>query len=886
MFRRLISLHPRRVAAALLGVLLAAVGWAFLTPSRGQDPDLVRASYDQSYAFAPDAGSVLRQSPVVIVYLDVASHLRERQDQRLPWSRALHAQLLRRLTDAGASVVVFDVLFGGAGPNAVVDRDFTAALREHGRVVLAAELADSGRRTGGGAEAVSQVSRVLPFEPFREAAAAWGIAALRVDEDFSVRRHYEGRPNMGAPGLATEAARLAGSIPRSESADRWLRYYGPPLSIPHAGYSEALRDEGLPPDFFRGRVVLVGARPMVASFGEQRDEFRSPAASMGGRDVLMPAVEVQATQVLNLMRDDGLRRLPLETEKLILAVLACVAAGILVRMRPVPGAGVALGLVVGLVGIAAWAWRGPGYWFPWLIPAAVQIPGAWAGSVAYHSVEWYRQRRRLEAERRVAERKIREQAALLDKAQDAILVEDLQGRLGYANPAARRLYGLEDPAAAQRGVLDRVGAPSAPRLAEARAAVRQHGEWLGELEQSGAAGPLTVQSRWTLIRDEAGEPGGVLVINTDITEKKRLEAQFLQTQRLETVGALAGGMAHDLNNALSPVLLGVQLLRRDETDPERLNLLEVMETNTHRGAEMVRRVLWFARGTGGDRRPLDCGPLLRELEQVLRQTFPARISVGVLAPRDLWPVRANATELHQVLLNLCVNARDAMPEGGELSLAADNISLTATEAAGLPHGRAGDFVLLLVADTGTGIDPKVLPRLFEPFFTTKPVGVGTGLGLATVARIVTAHSGFVNIRSDVGVGTTFEVYLPRDTGEVSESDAGGPLPSRGRGEMLIVAVAENALREMLVATLRENGYEVLASAGTGAVRELVEAHRDRLRLLLLEADAPGAADEPGLGGIPVLWIGPAPVGGATFVEKPIVAGPFLAAVAAALRSGT
>ena len=222
-----------------------------------------------------------------------------------------------------------------------------------------------------------------------------------------------------------------------------------------------------------------------------------------------------------------------------------------------------------------------------------------------------------------AETKIREQASLIDKAQDAILVEDLQERIVYANASAARLYGWDIEEFTRDGVAAQLFAPCRSKVAEARRLVRERGEWQGELEQATRSGlKLLVESRWTLIRDEHGAPKSVLVVNTDVTEKKRLEAQFLRTQRLEAIWSLAGGMAHDLNNALSPVLMGIQRLRKSVRDEETQRMLGVMEANTHRGADMVKQVLTFSRGRGDERELLNPGQLLREMERVAAQTFP------------------------------------------------------------------------------------------------------------------------------------------------------------------------------------------------------------------------------------------------------------------------
>jgi PAS domain S-box-containing protein len=342
-----------------------------------------------------------------------------------------------------------------------------------------------------------------------------------------------------------------------------------------------------------------------------------------------------------------------------------------------------------------------------------------------------------------------------------------------------------------------------------------------------------VREQAEVFRGDSGEVARMVGTVQDITEQKRIEAEFLRAQRMDSIGALAGGMAHDLNNALSPILMGVQLIRRRIQDAETQQMLRVIETNTHRGADMVRQVLTFARGREGDRELLDVGRILREMEHIARQTMPKTIEVSVLAPPDLWPVVGNPTQLHQILLNLCINARDAMPEGGQLTLAADNVDLSAAEAQSIPNAIPGAYVMMLVSDTGTGIAPEILPRLFEPFFSTKGPGQGTGLGLSTVARIVRNHGGFVSVKSELKVGSTFEIYFPRAETEPAPAPrpATHQLP-RGHGEWILLLEDDRSVRDMVASSLGEYGYCV-ASASTGAeARTLLREHERDLRLIL------------------------------------------------------
>jgi PAS domain S-box-containing protein len=824
--------RPRALARVAIALALGIIGIWLLSPESRIGTSLTRSSYDWSQVLLPQTS--LSNSPVVIVYLDLASFVSEKQNPAEPWSRALHAQLLNRLTAAKARAVVFDIVFDQPGADAAADRELAGALRANGRTILAGEISASSRSTTQG-PAIKSLEYSLPARSLLDAAAGWGMASLREDSDFVVRRYFRGFSDSDQPSLSAAAARLAGVPGSNISNAQWLRYYGGPLAIPHVNYSAALRTNEVADKFFRDRIVLIGARPMAGLFLERKDEFRSPLAYWGDSDLFMPAAEVQATEVLNLVRGDSLRRMPVRVESLILFAAAMLFVALLFCFRPLAAAGVALLGEILFFAAYSSALSHEKVWFPWLIVSVVQIPTALGSSVIWESVQWYQQRKKFEAQQRADEAKIREQAALIEKARDAILVQEIDGSIIYANPSAERLYGGEAADLAAAG-------PQAVLIPDrARDAALANGEWLGELEQTARDGrKITVASRCTLIRNEAGKPKSFLFINTDVTEKKRLELEFFRAQRAESVGSLAGGMAHDLNNAFAPILMGLQLLRRQRQDDDTQRMLSVMEQNTQRGAEMVRQVLLFSRGSSDERLPLSLGRLMREMDQMVRQTFPKSINVAVLAPGDLWPVLGNATQMHQVLLNLCVNARDAMPDGGELTLAADNVELSAREAAQILNGVPGRYVMLLVSDTGCGIPPEILPRIFEPFFTTKTASRGTGLGLSTVARIVIQHGGFISVKSEPGRGTTFEIYLPcANAAPAVETKYPQPTEfKRGDGQLILVADDEQAVLEMVSLTLGEQGYCVTTASNGAEALAKVESDAGAVRLVLLDTDMP------------------------------------------------
>lgn len=350
-----------------------------------------------------------------------------------------------------------------------------------------------------------------------------------------------------------------------------------------------------------------------------------------------------------------------------------------------------------------------------------------------------------------------------------------------------------------------------------------------------------VREQGELFRDDGGKPVRMVGTVQDITEQKRIEAEFLRAQRMDGIGAIAGGMAHDLNNALSPILMGIQIIRNKVSEPDIQQMLSVMETNTYRGADMVRQVLTFARGRDGERELLDLGKLVREMENILRQTMPKSITVETLVPKDLWSVMGNATQLHQALLNLCVNARDAMPNGGRLTLATDNVELTAEEARDIPEAKPGHYVMLMVSDTGSGIPPEILPRIFEAFFTTKAPGKGTGLGLSTIARIVRGHGGCLSVKSEVGSGTSFDIYLPRaETAKATPQDAAGTAPATkaGRGELVLFVDDDRSVREMVTPALIENGYKVLGADNGVEALALLNQHANEVRVVIADISMP------------------------------------------------
>ena len=420
---------------------------------------------------------------------------------------------------------------------------------------------------------------------------------------------------------------------------------------------------------------------------------------------------------------------------------------------------------------------------------------------------------------RQVEQRLREQAALLDKAQDAIWVLDLDGTVAFWNQSAERIYGWTAEEVQSQHARDLLFNNPAV-FDRCQQTVMAQGEWVGEIEHKTQHGKqLLLVSRWTLVKDEAGQPRSVLAINTDVTHQKLLEQQFLRAQRMESIGTLAGGIAHDLNNVLAPIMMSIELLKGSLPDQDDQAVLKTIEVSARRGADMIKQVLSFARGVEGKRHDVRIQDVLSDLEQILSETISKNISIVSRVAPDLWQVQADPTQLQQVLMNLCVNARDAMPGGGRIDISAENMEVDEHYAAMNIEARVGAYVKIEVEDNGAGIAPDIQERIFDPFFTTKPVGEGTGLGLATTLAIVKSHGGFVRMYSEVDKGTRFRVYLPADpTLQDTETHADRTSIPRGNGELIMVVDDEAAIRQVTRQTLEAYGYRVIvASNGAEAV---------------------------------------------------------------------
>jgi nitrogen-specific signal transduction histidine kinase/CheY-like chemotaxis protein len=322
-------------------------------------------------------------------------------------------------------------------------------------------------------------------------------------------------------------------------------------------------------------------------------------------------------------------------------------------------------------------------------------------------------------------------------------------------------------------------------------------------------------------------------------EQEKLEAHLQRVQRLESVGALASGVAHDLNNVLAPILVGMPFLKEQTTDPETIKILEAMEVSAARGAGIVKQILTFARGSAGEHTQIQPNQFIEEMVKILSETFSKSIRIRAECDPDLFEIEADPMQLHQVLLNLCVNARDAMPDGGTLTLVSRNVQLKdPISRAGLT-GLPGDYVLIQVADTGVGMSPELQEKIFQPFFTTKEPGQGTGLGLSTTVGILQSHHALLCLDSAPGRGTIFSVYFPAKLRQrKSEVSSTPPQITPGKHELVLLVDDEVAIREMCKLILESLDYRVITAENGAEALSLLERHKNEISAAIVDMMMP------------------------------------------------
>ena len=450
-----------------------------------------------------------------------------------------------------------------------------------------------------------------------------------------------------------------------------------------------------------------------------------------------------------------------------------------------------------------------------------------------------------EAEREVAPAtgtlSLEEHLALLDNARDAIMVHDLDGRVVFWNKGAERIYGWTQQEAIGRHLGEHLYVDP-KKFTETQALTLEKGEWAGDMRtMSKDNRELIMETRFSLVREKDGRPKSVVGVKTDVTEKRRIEVQFIRAQRMASLGLLAGGIAHDLNNVLTPIMLSIDVLKKIvEQHPDAKQVVETIELSTRRGSDIVQQVLSFARGMEGQRIVIQPKYMLQEIEHIVRDTFPKDIRLQVSHAHDTWQLIGDPTQIQQVLLNLCVNARDAMPSGGTLIIAAKNVMVDEHYVAMNQQAEAGMYVAIWVTDSGTGITDDIIDQIFEPFFTTKEVGKGTGLGLSSVQAIVKNHGGFIDVYTEPNNGTTFKIYLPAQasTAEVAAyAHADVSLP-RGNGETIMVVDDEPSIISITRQTLEAFGYQMITAHNGAEAVAYYAQHREEIAVILTDLSMP------------------------------------------------
>ncbi|MEI6560777.1 MAG: PAS domain S-box protein [Verrucomicrobiota bacterium] len=443
-------------------------------------------------------------------------------------------------------------------------------------------------------------------------------------------------------------------------------------------------------------------------------------------------------------------------------------------------------------------------------------------------------------ERKQAEEAMRLQSSALQAAANAIVITDKKGLIQWVNAAFTAVTGYRAAEViGQNPRLLKSGKQDPEVYKNLWGTVLAGKVWQGEIMNRRKDGSLyTEDMTITPVKDSQGEVTHFISVKQDITQRKQIEEKLMQTERIESIGRLASGVAHDLNNILTPILLSAEMLHATEDATTRECLISSIEECAQRGANVVNQVLTFARGAKGEHVTLQLSRLVEDMEKIITETFPKNLTITSNIPCDLWPINGDSTQIHQVLLNLCINARDAMPEGGALRIAGENVEIDENFAAMVADAKVGDYAVLALSDTGTGIPQEITSKIFDPFFTTKEVGKGTGLGLSTVMGIMHSHGGFVTVESEEGRGSTFKLFLPAATDNIVKQKAQSRNMSHGRGTMILVVDDEDPIARSTALVLEKNGYKVLAAADGVSALALFKEHADKIKIVITDVMMP------------------------------------------------
>ncbi len=828
---------------------------------------------------------------VVVVEIDEKSLT---QYGRWPWSREILARLTTRLLDSGSATVVFDMMFpeedgrAPGAPSGAVDSGrstndvlFADALSgrpavvgytmrfDGGAVDLSSchlqslPLVVLGPKESADAASFRAAGAVCSVPQISQAAAGKGFLNAAPDSDGKLRRipllmEHDQRyyPSLALAalnvyrhastmGLATDAFGASElrmddrAVPMEGQGFLRLRFRGAGRTFPHVSVADVLANR-VPDGMLRGQIAIIGG----SALGLQN-------TSVTPVDALFPAVEIQATAIDNLLQGDSFRR-PGEAQslELALALLAGLAATyLLASLRSLWGALITLFAVAG-------AWIG----CVLLLLATgnlispLPVSTALIGTVSVLTIvnyrlekrraDWTQQRLASTTERSRDELRQSENRyqQLVENVNDAIIMVDLESRLSFANRRFLELFGLEHSEIHNVHLEDHVAQEWCSELREKYDRLFRGDSSHEQIEYEGVRPDGTriwIEALVTVVHVH-GRISGAQAALRDVTERKRIEAQYLQAQRMESVGRLAGSVAHDFNNLLTVINGYSELLLQSlgAGDPSRESV-EQIRVAGERATELTQKLLAFSRKQPAQLKVLDLNVEVADTKNMVGRLMGEDIGLTtVLSPKPGY-VMADPTQLHQVLMNLLVNARDSMPQGGEVVIETRNIDVDG-DFAGPPAGLApGSYVYLAVSDTGTGMTEQVKQHMFEPFFTTKAPGKGTGLGLATIHSIIQKHGGGIGVRSELGKGSSFQIYLPRvDAGLAVQSSVSGPVAAPRGSQTVLVVDDQDSVRQLVSSILMSHGYHVLQASSGPAALALAAEYSETIHLLLTDVVMP------------------------------------------------
>lgn len=422
---------------------------------------------------------------------------------------------------------------------------------------------------------------------------------------------------------------------------------------------------------------------------------------------------------------------------------------------------------------------------------------------------------------------------------DAIFILDLNRRVQFWNTGCERVFGWNNQDTIGKEITEFVFAGNSKFLS-LLGSMPEIEHWSGELGVETRSGDhRKIEVRLSLLKDKLGNHDGILAIVADITEKHALEECYVRAQRLESLSTLAAGVAHDLNNVFTPVTMAVELLRSVELPPDELaDLLKTVDSSIEHGAAIIKQLVAFGKGAEGENIVFQPKHLIREVVNIVQKTFPQGIEIHSEVPRESWVIRGDQIQFHQLLMNLFLNARDAMPNGGSIHIRSDNVTIDEHFPSIDVDLEPGRYIQVTVEDNGEGMEKEIQEKVFEPFFTTRPVGRGSGLGLTNVLGIVKSFNGFIQCQSELEKGTKFEVFLPAVFENELEHAAYDPADHQGNGETILIVDDEEAVRDTTQKLLVQNGYKTLKAVDGVDAISVYGRNQDHIKIVVTDLKMP------------------------------------------------